>query len=53
MSNALSYLTSVRKDAMQSYFGFLKSAGRHLDPKTKALISVITKVDNQTEAGFR
>lgn len=53
MSNALSYLTAVRKDAMQSYFGFLKSAGRHLDPKTKALISVITKVDNQTEAGFR
>jgi len=53
MSDALSYLTAVRKEAMQSYFGFLKSAGQHLDPKTRALISVITKVDNQTEAGFR
>lgn len=53
MSNALNYLTTVRKDAMQSYFGFLKAAGQHLDPRTKALISVITKVDNQTEAGFR
>lgn len=53
MSDALSYLMSVRQDAMKSYFGFLKSSGRHLDPKTRAIISVITKVDNQTESGFR
>jgi len=53
MSDALSYLAAVRPEAMQSYFGFLKSAGRNLDPKTRALISVITKVDNQTEEGFR
>ncbi len=53
MSDALSYLMHVREDAMKSYFGFLKSAGEHLDPKTRALISVITKVDNQTESGFR
>jgi len=53
MSDALSYLMDVRRDAMKSYFGFLKSAGRHLDPKTRAIISVITKVDNQTESGFR
>jgi nitrite reductase/ring-hydroxylating ferredoxin subunit len=44
---------NVRADAMRSYFGFLKEAGRHLDPKTRAIISVITKVDNQTEEGFR
>jgi nitrite reductase/ring-hydroxylating ferredoxin subunit len=30
----------------------MKLAGSHLDPKTRALISVITKVDAQTEAGF-
>ena len=53
MSEALDYLLQVRPQAMQSYFAFLKEAGRHLDPKTRALISVITKVDNQTEAGFR
>lgn len=43
----------VRPDAMKSYFGFLKEGGKHLDPKTRAIISVITKVDNQTEDGFR
>ncbi|MEX2524080.1 MAG: Rieske 2Fe-2S domain-containing protein [Gammaproteobacteria bacterium] len=53
MSDALSYLMRVRQDAMKSYFRFLKSAGGHLDPKTRAIISVITKVDNQTETGFR
>ena len=53
MSDALTYLMKVRPDAMKSYFGFLKAGGRHLDPKTRAIISVITKVDNQTDAGFR
>ena len=43
----------ARPEAMKNYFGFLKEAGRHLDPKTRAIISVITKVDNQTDAGFR
>jgi len=53
MSKALDYLLQARPQAMQQYFGFLKLAGKHLDPKTRAIISVITKVDNQTEAGFR
>lgn len=53
MSDALSYLLKARPEAMQSYFRFVKQAGRHLDPKTRALISVITKVANQTDAGFR
>ena len=53
MSKALDYLLHARPKAMQQYFGFLKEAGRHLDSKTRAIISVITKVDNQTEAGFR
>lgn len=53
MSDALSYLMNARPEAMRSYFHFLKSSGEHLDPKIRAIISVITKVDNQTEDGFR
>lgn len=53
MSDALNYLIRARPAAMKSYLAFLREAGRRLDPKTRALISVITKVDNQTERGFR
>ena len=53
MSDALDYLMKIRPEAMGHYFRFLKEAGRHLDPKTRSLISVITKVHAQTEAGFR
>ncbi|MGH8638436.1 MAG: Rieske 2Fe-2S domain-containing protein [Burkholderiales bacterium] len=53
MSDALDYLLKVRPEAMGHYFRFMREAGRHLDPKTRALISVITKVHAQTEAGFR
>ena len=53
MSKALSYLIKARPDAMSAYFSFLKDAGKHLDPKTRSLISVITKIDSQTEGGLR
>jgi nitrite reductase/ring-hydroxylating ferredoxin subunit/alkylhydroperoxidase/carboxymuconolactone decarboxylase family protein YurZ len=53
MSDALNYLLKVRPDAMKSYFEFIKKSGTSLDPKTRAIISVITKVDNQTETGLR
>ncbi len=53
MSDALNYLLKVRPEAMTAYFDFIKKSGSHLDKKTRALISVITKVDNQTEAGFK
>jgi nitrite reductase/ring-hydroxylating ferredoxin subunit/alkylhydroperoxidase/carboxymuconolactone decarboxylase family protein YurZ len=53
MSEALSYLVKARPAAMQAYFGFLKDAGSRLDPKTRNLISVITKVHAQTENGLR
>lgn len=53
MSDALDYLIKVRGDALGHYFKFLKDAGKHLDPKTRDLISVITKVDAQTKAGFK
>ena len=53
MSKALSYLIKARPEAMSAYFSFLKDAGKHLDPKTRSLISVITKIDAQTEGGLR
>ena len=53
MSKALSYLIKARPEAMTSYFTFLKEGGKHLDPKTRSLISVITKIDSQTEGGLR
>lgn len=53
MSDALNYLIKARPEAMGHYFSFLKDAGKHLDPKTRNLISVITKVHAQTERGFR
>ncbi len=53
MSEALGYLVKVRPDAMKPYFAFLKEAGRHLDPKTRNLISVITKVHAQTREGLK
>ena len=49
MSDAMKYLMKVRPEEMKSYFEFVKQAGEHLDPKTRAIISVITKVDNQTK----
>lgn len=53
MSKALDYLVKARPEAMTAYFKFLKDAGSRLDPKTRNLISVITKVHSQTERGFK
>jgi len=53
MSDALNFLVKARPEAMGHYFSFLKDAGKRLDPKTRDLISVITKVHAQTERGFR
>src|SRR4030065_518419 len=53
MSDALDYLVKARPDALAPYLKFMKEAGKHLDPKTRDLISVITKVHAQTERGLR
>jgi len=53
MSDALEYLVRVRGDALDHYFRFLRDAGKHLDPKTRNLISVIAKVHSRTEDGFK
>jgi len=49
----MDYLLEVRGEALIPYFSFLKEAGKHLDVKTRDLISVITKVDAQTEKGLK
>jgi len=53
MSDALNYLIKTRPETISHYFAFLKQTGTHLDPKTRNLISVITKVHSQTDRGFR
>ncbi len=53
MSDALNYLVKARPEEMTAYFKFLKGAGKHLDTRSRDLISVITKVAVQTEGGFR
>ena len=53
MSDAIDYLKQVRPEAVEAYFTFLSKSAEHLDDKTRFLISVITKVDKQTEKGFR
>ena len=53
MSKALRYLAEARPEAMEAYFSFLRANGSRLDPKTSALISIITKAVNQTDSGLR
>ena len=53
MSDALNHLVKARPEAMGHYFAFLKDCGNRLDPKTRNLISVITKVHARTERGLR
>lgn len=53
MSEALTYLLKARPGPMEHYFKFLKEAGGSLDPKTRGLISVITKVHSQTARGLK
>jgi nitrite reductase/ring-hydroxylating ferredoxin subunit/alkylhydroperoxidase/carboxymuconolactone decarboxylase family protein YurZ len=53
VSDALNYLLKARPEAMHAYFAFLKDTGKHLDPKTRSLISIITKIHSQTERGLR
>ena len=52
MSRALDFLLRERPQAMSAYFAFVKDNGSRLDPKTRALISVITKVAVETELGL-
>ncbi|MBI2504788.1 MAG: Rieske 2Fe-2S domain-containing protein [Candidatus Latescibacteria bacterium] len=51
--SGLQYLSQTRPEAMQHLLAFFKESGRHLDPKTRFLISVVTKVINFSPRGLR
>lgn len=51
--SGLQYLSQERPEAMQHLLAFFKESGRHLDPKTRFLISVVTKVINFSPRGLR
>lgn len=53
MSKAMDYLLQTRGDVIGPYFKFLKQAGSNLDPKTRALVSLIGKVHARSESGLR
>ncbi|MDP6116786.1 MAG: Rieske 2Fe-2S domain-containing protein [Planctomycetota bacterium] len=47
------YLQEVRPEAIGHLLAFFKESGRHLEPKTRFLMSVMTKVINYTPRGLR
>ncbi|NUN47948.1 MAG: Rieske 2Fe-2S domain-containing protein [Candidatus Brocadiae bacterium] len=47
------YLEKVRPDAMKHLMAFFRESGRHLDPKTRFLISIVTKTINFSPRGLR
>lgn len=51
--SGLQWLSRERPEAMQHLLSFFRESGRHLDPKTKFLISIVTKVVNLSERGLR
>ncbi len=51
--SGLQYLTQERPEAMEHLLAFFKESSRHLDPKTRFLISVVTKVINFSPRGLR
>ncbi len=53
MSEALDFLLRVRPEAMRAHFDFFKDAGGRLDPRTRSLLSFLSKVDAQSDPGLR
>ena len=47
------FLQAERPEAMQHLLAFYREAGKHLDEKTRHLVSVITKVINFSPRGLR
>lgn len=50
-SRGLKYLSTVRPAAMEHLMKFFGESGRHLEPKTRFLISIVTKVINFSPRG--
>jgi len=51
--SGLQWLSRERPEAMQHLLSFFKESSRHLDAKTRFLISIVTKVVNLSERGLR
>jgi NAD(P)H-dependent nitrite reductase small subunit len=51
-SQGLAYLQKARPEAIAHLLKFFKESGRHLEPKTRFLISVVTKVINFSPRGL-
>ena len=51
--SGLQYLTRERPEAMEHLLAFFRESARHLDPKTRFLISIVTKVVNFSPRGLR
>ncbi len=53
MSERLDFLIQTRPEAATAYMTFLKESGRHLDDKTRFLISLVTKVISGANKGLK
>lgn len=51
--SGLQWLSRERPEAMGHLLAFFRESGRHLDPKTRFLISVVTKVVRLSPRGLR
>jgi nitrite reductase/ring-hydroxylating ferredoxin subunit/alkylhydroperoxidase/carboxymuconolactone decarboxylase family protein YurZ len=51
-SQGLAFLQKARPEAVSHLLKFFKESARHLDPKTRFLISTVTKVINFSERGL-
>lgn len=52
-SRGLDYLRETRPEAISHLLSFFRESARHLDPKTRYLISVVTKVISASPRGVR
>lgn len=52
-SRGLKYLQEVRPEAVHHLLQFFGESARHLEPKTRFLISIVTKVISHSERGIR
>ena len=52
-SRGLAYLRTARPEAVAHLLKFFRESGRHLEPRTRFLISIVTKVINHSPRGLQ
>ena len=52
-SRGLAYLKKVRPEAIAHLLKFFRESGQHLEPRTRFLISIVTKVINLSPRGLQ